>query len=200
MNTLRIAALSLAAALVVGCQSNGGDELSTQYDRSSAYAEGVPGGAVGETEELTARVTAVDPVKRTFTLEDNLGNSRTLTAPQSMHNFDQLKVGDNVRAVVALERIVFLRKPGEVANDGAAGVLATAPLGSKPGMVMADTIEITALVKAMDTTQRTATLQLADGSLRTIKVRPDVEMKDEYLGREVVLRVTSAIAINVEPQ
>lgn len=200
MNASRIATLSLAVALVVGCHSNGNDELSTEYDRTEAYAEGVPGGAVAEIEELTAGVIAVDPAQRTFTLKDDLGNSRTFHAPAEMHNFDQLQVGDRVRAMVGLERIVYLRSPGETANDGAAGVLATAPLGSKPGMLVADTIEITAVVKAMDTTQRTATLRLADGSERTIKVRPDVKMKDEYLGREVVLRMTSAFAISVEAQ
>ena len=76
----------------------------------------------------------------------------------------------------------------------------TAPLGSKPGMLVADTIEVTAVVKGIDTTLRTATLKFADGTERTVKVRPDVDMKTEYLGREVVLRITSAFAISVEPQ
>lgn len=198
MRTPHIFTLSLAAALLVGCQSN--DELSTEYDRSEAYTEGVPGGAVAETEELQASVTAIDPAKRTFTLEDADGNSRTFTAPPEMHNFEQLKVGDRVRAEVGLERIIYLRQPGEVAQDGAAGVLATAPLGSKPGMLIADTMEISAVVKAMDTKLRTATLRFPDGSERTVKVRPDVDMKTEYLGREVVLRMTTAFAVRVEPQ
>ncbi|MEK1907065.1 MAG: hypothetical protein AAAB13_14910 [Pseudomonas sp.] len=198
MSTTRILTLSLAAALIVGCQSN--DELNTAYDRTEAYAEGVPGGAVAETDELQASVTAIDTAKRSFTLKDDHGNSRTFLAPPEMHNFEQLKVGDRVRAVVALERIVYLRQPGEAATDGAAGVLATAPLGSKPGMLVADTVEITAVIKAMDTKLRTATLQLPDGSERTVKVRPDVVMKTEYLGREVVLRMTSAFAISVVPQ
>nr|WP_286947398.1 hypothetical protein [Pseudomonas sp. UBA6718] len=43
-----------------------------------------------------------------------------------MPNFDQLKVGDRVKAVASQKRIVYLRQPGEMANDGAAGVLATA--------------------------------------------------------------------------
>lgn len=200
MNASRIFALSLAATLILGCQSNGDDELSTEYDRTEAFTEGVPGGAVTETEELQAVVTAIDPAKRSFTLKDRSGNSRTIQAPPEMQNFDQLKVGDVVKAVVALERVVYLRQPGEAATDGAAGLLATAPLNSKPGMLAADTIEISAVVKGMDTTLRTATLKFADGSERTIKVRPDVEMKTEYLGRTVVLRITSAVAISVEPQ
>lgn len=200
MSTSRTLSLSLATALLLGCQSNADDDLATDYQRTDAYAEGVPGGAVLETEELLASVSAVDPAKRTFTLRDDLGNQRTLVAPEQMQNFDQLKVGDRVKAVIAQERIVYLRQPGEPAEDGAAGMLATAPLGDKPGMLAAETVEITALVKGMDTTLRTATLQLPDGSERTIKVRPDVEMKAEYLGRQVVLRVTTAVAISVQPQ
>ncbi len=67
-------------------------------------------------------------------------------------------------------------------------------------MLAADTVEITALVKGMDTTLRTATLLLPNGSERVIKVRPDVDMKTEYLGRQVVLRVTTAVAVSVQPQ
>ena len=184
---------------MLGCQSHD-DDLATDYQRTDAYAEGVPGGVVLETEELLASVSAVDPAKRTFTLRDDLGNQRTLVAPEQMQNFDQLKVGDRVKAVIAQERIVYLRQPGEPAEDGAAGMLATAPLGDKPGMLAAETVEITALVKGMDTTLRTATLLLPNGSERVIKVRPDVDMKTEYLGRQVVLRVTTAVAISVQPQ
>jgi hypothetical protein len=200
MSTLRIFSLSLAATLILGCQSNADDDLSGGYERTEVFVEGAPGGAVSETEELTASVTAIDRSQRSFTLKDGQGNSRTFHAPPEMQNFDQLKVGDKVRAEVAQERIVYLQQPGEVRPDGAAGVVATAPLGSKPGMLVADTVEVTAVVKAIDPVQRTATLKFADGHERTIKVRPDVEMKNEYLGREVVLRITSAFAVSVEPQ
>ena len=107
MNPSRIVTLSLAATLLLGCQSNGDDQLDTEYDRTEAFTQGVPGGTVIETEELLASVSAVDPAKRSFTLRDRNGNSRTFLAPPEMRNFDQLKVGDRVRAKVALERIVY---------------------------------------------------------------------------------------------
>ncbi len=200
MHIAHFLSLSLAVALAAGCQSDANDQLTSESSQTAAYAEGVPGGVINETDEMQASVTAVDPVKRSFTLKDDQGNSRTFQAPAEMQNFDQLKVGDRVHAVVGLERLIYLREPGEPANDGGAGVLATAPLGSKPGMLIADTVEITAVVKGIDAVRRTATLQLPDGSLRTVQVRPDVEMKNEYLGRQVVLRLTSAFAIRVEPQ
>lgn len=200
MSTLRILGLSLATTLLLGCQTNAGDEANTGYDRTEEFVEGVPGGAVSETDEMTASVTAIDPAQRSFTLMDEEGNTRVFTAPAEMQNYDQLKVGDKVRATVGQERIVYLRAPGEANMDGAAGVVATAPQGSKPGMLIADSIEVTAVIKGIDPVQHTATLKFANGNERTIKVRPDVEIKDEYLGREVVLRITSAFAIIVEPQ
>lgn len=199
MNLTRALSLSLATSLLFGCQSHN-DELASKHDRTAAYVKGVPGGTLLETETLLASVSAINGAKRTFTLRDNLGNQRTFVAPPQMENFDQLKVGDHVKAVVSQERIVHLRQPGEVANDGAAGVLATAPQGDKPGLLAADTVEITALVKGMDTTLRTATLLLPNGSERVFKVRPDVDMKTEYLGRQVVIRVTTAVAVSVQPQ
>lgn len=196
----RLFTLSLAATLLLGCQSHATDELSGDYKRTEVVTEGVPGGMVVEAEEMQAVVTAVNLQKRSFTLTDRSGSQRTFQAPAEMRNFEQLKVGDKVKARVMLERIVQLREPGEAASDGAAGLLATAPQNSKPGMLAAETIEVTAIIKGMDTTLRTATLQFADGRESVVKVRPDVEMKIEYLGRAVVLRMTSAIAISVEPQ
>ncbi|WP_448681688.1 hypothetical protein [Pseudomonas nicosulfuronedens] len=200
MSVSRWICLSLAAGVLVGCQSQKHDELSYQYDSTESVAKGVPGGAMTETEEVQASVSAIDRAKRTFTLSDDQGNSRTLQAPPEMRNFDQLKVGDRVRAIVALERLVYLREPGQENGGGAAGLLATGQPGNKPGMLAADTVEITATVKSLDTTKRTATLQFADGSQHTVNVRPDVEMKREYIGRQLVMRVTSAVAVSVEPR
>ena len=57
MNLTRAFTLSLTASLLVGCQSHD-DELASDYDRTAAYVEGVPGGAVLETETLLATVSA----------------------------------------------------------------------------------------------------------------------------------------------
>lgn len=200
MKTSSFLAAFLTVGLLHGGYSQADEQLGSEQGRSESFEPGKPGSTVSETEEVRARVSAIDNAKRSFTLTDDHGQSRTLQAPPEMRNFDQLKVGDRVRAVIGLERIVQLREPGETSEDGAAGILATAPEGGKPGLLMADTLELTAVIKAMDPTQRTATLEFADGSQRVVQVRPDIEMKPEYLGRELMLRVTSAVAVSVEPQ
>lgn len=195
----RIPALLIALSLLAACTSHAeNDGLNVTTSSASAATPGVPGGIESETERVSAVVTAVDQKKRTFTLQDDQGNRQTFNAVPEMRNFPQLKVGDRVNAVVTHERVIQLRQPGEAREDGAAGLIAAAPEGDKPGMLVADTVEITAVVKAIDTTQHTATLEFADGTRKVVRVRPDIELKPSYLNQEVVIRMTSALAISVE--
>ncbi len=197
MKLSRTLPLSLAIVLAAGCQTFD-DELEVEKSHAEVVAEGVPGSAVTDTEELHATVAAINKSKRRFTLKDEQGNMRSFTAPPEMRNFEQLNVGDKVRAQAVTERVVYLREPGAPSADHIAGMAGTPPAGSKPGLLEAETLEVSALVKAIDTTKRTVTLQFPDGTLKTVKVRPDIELKNDYLGREVVIRLTSAIAVAVE--
>lgn len=203
MSVIRNVPLLLALALLGACASHSDNQpLTTTTNRSVAVAKGVPGGIILEEEHVRATVVALDRSKRTFTLQDEQGNRRTVTAPPTMINYPQLAVGDKVTATLKVENAIYLRKPGEndqETREGAA-MLLTPPQGSKPGLLVASTGVITAVVKAIDTTAHTATLQFADGSSRTFKVRPDVEVKPEYLNHEVVIRQNSELAITVEAQ
>lgn len=193
--------LLFSAALLSACSSQAQNEpLTRDVDTSQVTIEGVPGGVSTQVEKVSAVVNAIDYDKRSFTLEDAQGHQRSFTAPPEMINFTQLKVGDKVNATIAVEQVVFLREPGAANEDGAAGLVAAPPTGSKPGLLVADTVEVTAVVKVLDTKQRTATLEFADGTRKTVQVRPDVQLKDEYLNRQVVIRLSSALAIRVEPQ
>ncbi len=196
------ALLLLSAALLSACASQSDEQaLSSDVSSSQVIQEGVPGGVTTEVEQIRAVVSAIDHAKRTFTLQDAQGHRRTLQAVPEMINFPQLKVGDKVKATVTVERVVYLQEPQAMASpDGGAALLATAPAGSKPGMLMADTVEVTAQVVAIDTTQHTATLVFADGSRKLVKVRPDVVLKTEYLNRQLVIRLTSAFAVGVETE
>lgn len=196
-----LAFLLLSASLLSACSSQAQNEpLPRDVGTSQVTVEGVPGGVSTQVERVSAVVSAIDYTKRSFTLESAQGQKRNFTAPPEMINFPQLKVGDKVNATVAVEQVVFLREPGGSMEDGAAGLVAAPPAGSKPGVLVADTVEVTAVVKVLDTKLRTATLEFADGSRKTVQVRPDVQLKDEYLNRQVVIRLSSALAISVEPQ
>lgn len=186
-------------ALLVGCESNPSQPLATQTNATVAYAEGTPGGVITTTETLKATVVAIDQSKRTFVLKDDQGNERTIQAPPEMVNFSQLAVGDRVRAEVAVETLIQVQDPGLV-ESAAATALVTAEAGQKPGAVMLHQERMTAIVTSVDVGARTATLKFSDGSVRTVAVRPDVEVSERYVGKEVVIVLTAAMAIGVKTE
>jgi hypothetical protein len=132
------------------------------------------------------------------TLVTKDGTKSTIKCGPDVANFAQIEVGDQVKATVTEQLVVFVRQPGEPAGDGATGVVALAPIGAKPGGAIANTEEITAKVKSIDAKHRKATLLFPDGTKRTFTVRPDVDMTRHNVGDEVVIRATEAVAISVE--
>jgi len=109
-----------------------------------------------------------------------------------------LLLDDQVKATVVEQLVVFLRKDGTPPSDGQATTVALAPKGAKPGVLVADTVEVTAKVKSIDLKRHKATLQFSDGKSKTFAVRPDVDLTKAKLGEEVVMRTTEALAIVVE--
>ena len=189
-----IAIMPAAMLALTSCSSTPQGEGSTMV----AAQKGVPGGVIVETYKVTATVTAVDAASRKVTLTMADGSKTTVKAGPEVVNFDQIQVGDQVKATVAEQLVVFVRKNGEPANDGEAAAVALAPVGAKPGVVMANTVEVTAKVEAIDLGRRKATLRFPDGQSKTFRVRPDVDMTKAKLGDEVVIRTTEAVAITVE--
>jgi hypothetical protein len=202
IKTLGLVALLPAAMLTLAsCSSTpkeccSGSTVATST--SVAYEPGVPGGVMVETIKETATVTAIDPATRKVTLVKTDGTKTTFIAGPEVANFAQIELGDQVKATITDKLLIFVPKPGEASAGGAASAVVLAPLGGKPGAVVADTVEFTARVKSVDLKRHTATLQLPDGTSKTCIVRPDVELTKDTVGVEVVIRITEAHAISVE--
>ena len=194
---LKFAAMTLTGAgmlALTSCSSTPEGEGFTMV----AAQKGVPGGTIVETYRITATVTAVDAGSRKVTLVTPDGKKTIFKAGPEVVNFGQIQVGDQVKTTVAEQLVVFVRKSGELANDGEAAAVAVAPLGAKPGVLMANTVEVTAKVEAIDLKAHKATLRFPDGTSKTFKVRQDVDLTKSKLGDEVVIRTTEALAITVE--
>jgi translation elongation factor P/translation initiation factor 5A len=192
---LGIAALLPAAVLTLSSCST---EPKGEGAVLTATQPGEPGGVIVETYQETATVTDVDKATRKVTLVTKDGTMETVKAGPEVANFDQIQVGDQVKVTVVGQLVVFMRKPGEPSGDGAAAAVALAPLGAKPGAVIANTVEITAKVESIDVKHQKATLLFPDGSSHVFKVRKDVDLTKQSVGAEVVIRVTEALAISVE--
>jgi hypothetical protein len=184
----------MALLALTSCSSTPKAEPTTVI----AAQPGVPGGTVVETYQGTATVTAIDAEKRKVTLVTPDGRKETFTAGPEVVNFPQIKVGDQVKATLTEALVVFMATDAPPQPQGEAAVVAFAPVGAKPGALMANTVQIKAKVTAIDLEHRKATLQFPDGTSHKVTVRKDVDLTKRSVGEEVVIRTTDALAITVE--
>lgn len=156
-----------------------------------------PAAMVVATATTTSTVESVDADARTVTLKNPDGTVNTYKLTKDVTNFDQIHPGDQVQATLLDAMAVYVRKAGTPPSAGERGMVALAPKGAKPGVVMADTKEVTDKIDAIDTTKQTITLQGVDGKPQTLKVGPNVDLADLKKGDDVIVRYTQAMAITV---
>lgn len=199
-NMIATALLPLAALTFSACCSSSKceSELGGKAASLTVIQPGVAGGATVNTYTQTATVTDIDFATRKMTMVTKDGKRIAFKVGPEVRNFDQIEVGDQVKAVLAEQFVVFARKPGEPLDDVAASVLVRAPLGAKPEALISNTEEVTAKVKTIDMEHQKATLLFPDGTSKTFSVRKDVDLTKYSVGDEVVFRTTESMAISVE--
>jgi translation elongation factor P/translation initiation factor 5A len=163
-----------------------------------AVEDGKAGGVIEDSFTASATVNAIDPSTREVTLTSDDGRKNTFTCGPDVRNFNQIHVGDKVNATITERLVVFVNRDGIPPSATHAGALARAPEGAKPGMMMAESYEITARVEAIDIAGRTATLLFPDGQTKTVTIRADVDPSHYKVGDTVVIRATDSLSLLVE--
>ena len=190
---LKFAALALLPATLLTLTS-----CSTTSGTDEVEAIETPDGAIiVDTFTMTATVTGIDAAKRDVTLVAPDGHKTIYKAGPEVVNFDQIHVGDQVKAKVTEEVAVFLGKGTPPSGMVGTGV-ALAPVGAKPGGVFVDTMQVTARVIAIDAKKHKVTLLLPDGSSKKVKVGKQVNLAAVQLGENVTVQVSEGLAISVQ--
>jgi hypothetical protein len=171
-------------------------EIAGRFAAGAAFVEGTAGGVFVQTLEITAKVAAIDQAKRKVTLVSDDGIKQVVKVGPEAINFDQIRVGDQLTVTATEELAVEMSTPGD--TDEAAALVALAPKGAKPGGVIAEAVQVTGTITAIDAGKRTATLKFEDGSTKTLPVRRDVDLSQRKVGDKVTFRVTEMMAISVE--
>ena len=192
-------ALVPAALLAfAGCKTHTEPSPFATSSKTSTQA-GVPGGVVVENEyELNARVTAIDAEKRTVTVVAANGTSTTFICGPAVRNFDQIHVGDQLKARLTELLSGAMADSKNPSSDGTSTLLLVAPKGAMPAAAAAESTQITATITGIDTLRHIVSLRYLDGSLHHYAVRPDVDLKSRKLGEKVVITKTTTTAIWVE--
>jgi hypothetical protein len=185
-----MACVSAALFTITACSSPNGTEESTAIETAD-------GAIVVDTFTTTATVTGIDAARRELTLVTPNGRRNRYKAGPEVVNFDQIRVGDQVKAVLTEEVTVALGKGAGPIGTSGVGV-ALAPVGAKPGAVMVDTSEITAKVTSVDARRHKVTFELQDGTTRTVKAGRKVDLSAVQVGETVTMQVSEGLAVTVE--
>jgi Cu/Ag efflux protein CusF len=159
--------------------------------------ETADGAIIVDTFTTTATVTGIDSAKRKVTLVTPGGTKSTYQAGPEMINFEQIRIGDQVRATVTEEVAVFIGS-GAPPSAIAASAVALAPLGAKPGGVRVDTTQVTVKITAVDAKSRNVTFELPDGTTKKFKAGKKVDLSAVRPGDNVTVQVSEGLALTVE--
>jgi translation elongation factor P/translation initiation factor 5A len=133
------------------------------------------------------------------TLKGEAGETKTLKCGPEVRNFDQIKVGDTVKLTFVDEVAAYVRKADAPPMAEEAAMVALAPKGAKPGVLMAETAEVKAKVEDVNLKKHTVTFLNPDGTKQTVKVgkKAKAALKELQKGDDIVLRITQALMIDV---
>jgi len=156
---------------------------------------------LGEAVTRTGKIISIDAETREVVMEGDQGGLLSIVVPEDAPNFDQIKVGDPVIATY-MESVAVAIAPVPGAEPGATKIAAvsSAPPGATPGGVMAEQLELRAVVNAVDAEKRLVTLDVPAGGQRILKVGDDIDLGKVKVGEQVTVTLTRALAISIDKQ
>ncbi len=161
----------------------------------------MPAMIAGTSITSTAIVEAIDLDTRVVTLRTEDGEIISLVVSEEARNLPQVQVGDRVVVTYQIGLALAL-SPADAATGIRERVdtvtLDRTALGQKPGGTLRKTVRAKGVVRAIDPTARTVTLQ---GAEHTIKLGVDkgVDLSNVHVGDQVDAVYQESIAISVEP-
>ena len=147
--------------------------------------------------KATATVQKIDKETRTITLKKEHDEIVNIVAPDTVRNFDQIKVGDVVHAQYETSVTFQVNKEGSTeVGSVAQGQVARAKLGDKPGAVMTRAVAMRANVTKVDPENKKITIQGKNKTL-DLDIKNPEHFKVVKVGDQIDALITEAIAISV---
>jgi hypothetical protein len=186
----------IVVATLVALASAGFAQTEPQVDVTSA-----PGKvSVTGTVKTRSTIVGIEPGTRTVWLKDAKGKIVELVVGDEARNFDQLKIGDVVKAEYSQAITVTLRKDDSPLSATENKTLERTPLGAKPGGAAAREITVIANVTAVNTHTGVVTLKGPQGNSVDLVVEDPDQLKHIKKGDRMEVVYNEAVAISVEPQ
>ena len=167
---------------------------------SNTVTQSQPGKVgMAQTVEATVVITGIDKATRTLRIKGPQGNEAEVVAVADVRNFDQLKVGDNVKVGYVEALVVELKKGGgmKVERTDKSAMVRAKPGETPQGGVAKQVTAVGDVIK-VDAATQTITVK---GPQRTIhlKVKDPEQFKLIKVGDQLEVTYTAAVALSVAP-
>jgi hypothetical protein len=147
---------------------------------------------------ITATIEAIDQTNRIVTLKGPKGNLVDTYVDESNKRFNQLKVGDQVKAEYYESLAMSIRKPGATAP--AAGVKeSVTPREGAPGATAARQLTASVTVTALDQKVPSISVKGPKGNVFSMRVQDPKRLEGVKVGDTIDVTYTQALLIAVDP-
>ncbi len=195
---LKFAATALLPAALLaltGCGTTPPNPLA--FQASSTLAGGI---TIAETHDTKAVVDSIILSQRMLALRGEDGVTVRCKAAPQVSNFEQLQIGERVKATITDAAAIFPVKNGPPPSVEAGVAVAGSIEGGRTANVVLHALDYRARVTSLDVSYRLLTLEYAVGTTKTFKTPLGVRVEHLQKGDEVVVRTTDPLAICVEPR
>lgn len=162
-----------------------------------AYAQGPKGQGVISTVKVTATVEKINQQTRELTVKAEDGKEYTFVVDKAVKKLPQVKVGDVIVASYT-EALAYEVKKGGRADATQTVAGGTAAADRRPAAGIANQIQVTVKITAIDPSVPSVTFTGPAGNSRTIKVRDSQKLNGVSVGDTVVLTYTEALVVKVD--
>jgi hypothetical protein len=177
--------------------------LAAAFAQSQVQAQ-APAAAQNKTvtkqNEATATFTikAIDQATRSVTLTQANGDEDTFTVGPEVTRFNQLKVGDRIKATYHESLVFQLRKPGAPAAPPTSSI-AGGRLKDQPGGAIGAQQTMSVTVKAVDMKVPSLTVTTPDNRTLTRKIADAKNLEGVHPGDRIDITYTQALLVAAEP-
>jgi len=198
---VRVLTLGALVALVA-CSSESSHTAAKAAPAAATASSAGTHAQISDQLSATATVVALDKAQRLVTLRGDDGRVFQIKAGDEVRNFDQVKVGDQLKVKYKVTLSATLLPPGESQTAPVGGVVAArAAPGEKPAAGMGAVVSVRVKVASLDPAHDIVVCTLPSGELVAHKVATDegrTFVKHLKPGDLVQLDYSEALALSVE--
>jgi hypothetical protein len=189
--SLSLVAVGIAAAFAIA------PAMAQQPAPGKPVAQIKDAAAALEAIKITAVVTAIDAKNRIVTFKGPGGNEFAVVADQSVRNFAQIKVGDELVVEYIQAVAIDFQKGDGIRMMSTIDDSARAKAGAKPGAAALRKITVVTNIWAVDPTKGTVLVRGPYGHFTEVKLKDPSLLGGVKVGDQMKISYTDAVAIGI---